>query len=347
MAFIPDAAVMRAHELPAAAFRMYAYFCMRRSGDTGTCFPSLKRIAAELKMPYTYASTARKTLKDLGWISFDPNGDVRPVMGFEVQQNLKESSTNSKPPSSIKPEGKFNEIETVQQNLNSTKPELSFNEIETIVQQNLNESLTNSELPYIEPAPLTSPSDQPIEPTHAAEPAAEVKGSKQKKGTRIPEDYQPSEETLAWAVANGPDLDITFRLDEFRDYWRSRATNATKTDWDLTFKNRVRACQNHVTDQKKRDERLGQIRQSKPVAAALVGKPVAVPKPPPGPATPAEIAEWAKTAQAMVSPTKSLAAAVDEVDEVNGGWMPHEDANRVRKFLGLPLDSKRLESVNQ
>ena len=348
MAYIPDVAVLRSHELSAAGFRMYAYFCMRRSAETGTCYPSLSRTAEDLKMSYTHASEMRTNLRKLEWIVIDRNGEVRPLVGFEVRQTPKDVSANAEVEVSANAEESFSECRTFQQTPNlevSANAEESFGKNRTEFQQMPNSISANAEV-SIEPAPLTSPYNQPIEPTQAAQPAAEVKGSKQIRGTRIPENYQPSEETMAWAVANGPDVDIAFRLDEFRDYWRSRPTNATKLDWDLTFKNRIRACQNHVTEQKKRDERLSRIRQAKPVAAALVGKPVAVPKPPPGPATPAEIAEWAKTAQAMVSPTKTLAAAVDEVDDVNGGWMPHDDANRVRKFLGLPIVSKRLESVN-
>lgn len=70
MAYIPDLAIERSHEVSPTAFRLYAYFCKRRNCD-GVCWPSLKNIATELRLAYSFASETRKQLIQQGWILFD------------------------------------------------------------------------------------------------------------------------------------------------------------------------------------------------------------------------------------------------------------------------------------
>lgn len=61
------------------------------------------------------------------------------------------------------------------------------------------------------------------------------------RGTRLPEDWQPSPDDLAWAKAKGFDtlLDLTLETEAFSKYWRSASARATKLNWSLTWQNRM------------------------------------------------------------------------------------------------------------
>lgn len=66
-----------------------------------------------------------------------------------------------------------------------------------------------------------------------------------KNGTRLPEDWEPSETLLQWAQDNRPDLRhlLPIVVEDFKDYWLSTTgTKATKLDWDRTFKRWIRTC---------------------------------------------------------------------------------------------------------
>ena len=43
-----------------------------------------------------------------------------------------------------------------------------------------------------------------------------------------------------WAKSERPELDFKSLTEGFIDFWLSKATNATKLDWDATFRNWVR-----------------------------------------------------------------------------------------------------------
>jgi hypothetical protein len=63
-----------------------------------------------------------------------------------------------------------------------------------------------------------------------------------KRGTRLPADWQPSEKLIETARKEGlSDAQIERELARFRDHWLAAAgRNATKRDWDATFRNWVR-----------------------------------------------------------------------------------------------------------
>ena len=91
MAYIPDEALMREDEIPNAAGRLYRYYCLRRNHETGLCFPSLSRTQADLNFKsYTYTSEMRSLLVREGWIELTAEGEIRPLMGFEVREKPKE-----------------------------------------------------------------------------------------------------------------------------------------------------------------------------------------------------------------------------------------------------------------
>lgn len=64
--------------------------------------------------------------------------------------------------------------------------------------------------------------------------------SKKKKGSRIPDDFYPSDEMLQWAREKAPHIDLELRIKEFKNYWSAKTgKDATKLDWNLTFQNRI------------------------------------------------------------------------------------------------------------
>lgn len=79
---------------------------------------------------------------------------------------------------------------------------------------------------------------------------APLKGgaSQPKSATRVPDDFQPTEEMRAWFVAEQLPAVIDGRLEheKFMDYWRAAAgANARKRDWPATWRNWMRrAAQN-------------------------------------------------------------------------------------------------------
>ncbi len=83
MAYLPDEAVERSHELTGGAFKLYAYLCKLRNNKTGICWPRGRTAAAELHVDHSRIVRWRKELIDLGWIEFErPTSVTRPLIGF-------------------------------------------------------------------------------------------------------------------------------------------------------------------------------------------------------------------------------------------------------------------------
>lgn len=62
-----------------------------------------------------------------------------------------------------------------------------------------------------------------------------------KRGTRLPADWHPSDEDLAWARSERHDVDLRAEVATFRDYWLAKAgADAVKLDWSATFRNWIR-----------------------------------------------------------------------------------------------------------
>ena len=83
--------------------------------------------------------------------------------------------------------------------------------------------------------------DDPLETEGETE--TEGKGEKppaKKIATRLPSDWEPSEELIAFARKERPDLNLRTTIMSFMNYWHAKAgQDATKLDWDKTFKNWV------------------------------------------------------------------------------------------------------------
>ncbi|KAF1005452.1 MAG: hypothetical protein GAK28_03204 [Luteibacter sp.] len=64
-----------------------------------------------------------------------------------------------------------------------------------------------------------------------------------KRGTRLPNDWQPSPELIAWARTDHPQVNLRIEVPKFRDYWHAKAgKDAAKRDWSGTFRNWIRTA---------------------------------------------------------------------------------------------------------
>lgn len=86
---------------------------------------------------------------------------------------------------------------------------------------------------------LKSPRSNHTEPDTEPERKVEPNGSTKKRGTRLPDDWQPDE---LFAKAEGlTAVDASREADKFRDYWRGQpGQRGIKLDWHATWKNWVR-----------------------------------------------------------------------------------------------------------
>ena len=65
-------------------------------------------------------------------------------------------------------------------------------------------------------------------------------GTRESRATRLPADWEPSDELIAFASKERPDLNLRTTVMSFMNYWQAKSgKDATKLDWDKTFKNWV------------------------------------------------------------------------------------------------------------
>lgn len=104
-------------------------------------------------------------------------------------------------------------------------------------------------------ASVTDDMSRHVTPCHAAsrpvtleEKREEEKDQKQDqkkeqgaRATRLPQDWQPSPDELAWARNARPDVDPAAEAAKFRDYWHAKGgKDAAKADWSATWRNWIR-----------------------------------------------------------------------------------------------------------
>lgn len=62
-----------------------------------------------------------------------------------------------------------------------------------------------------------------------------------KKGSRLPEGWEPDDDLLGWAREHAPGVDVMVETEKFCDYWRAKAgRDAAKLDWRATWRNWIR-----------------------------------------------------------------------------------------------------------
>jgi hypothetical protein len=94
-----------------------------------------------------------------------------------------------------------------------------------------------------------------------------------KKGTRIPPDWRPDDDLIAFAHAKGwADERIQETADEFVDHWKGvPGAPGTKLDWPATFRNRIR----YLTERRQqpgRNRRTGDEQIAGAYANAIVNE---------------------------------------------------------------------------
>ena len=69
----------------------------------------------------------------------------------------------------------------------------------------------------------------------------EKRQKKQPRGARLPADWVPSEDLIAFCKTDRPDLNPAAVADRFKDFWIAQpGTKGVKLDWDATWRNWVR-----------------------------------------------------------------------------------------------------------
>jgi hypothetical protein len=86
-----------------------------------------------------------------------------------------------------------------------------------------------------------------LPPTPSSSSSSSVNSPSESKGaraSRLPTDWQPSDEDMNFCKAERPDLDVGDVAAQFRDYWIAKSgRDATKKDWPATWRNWVRRQQ--------------------------------------------------------------------------------------------------------
>jgi len=95
---------------------------------------------------------------------------------------------------------------------------------------------------FVDASTMLAPCLQPAIPERETERETEQRQTKQSRGTRLPADWKPSEEQIAFCKTERPDLHPVATGDRFRDFWIAQAgSKGVKLDWDATWRNWVRA----------------------------------------------------------------------------------------------------------
>lgn len=111
-----------------------------------------------------------------------------------------------------------------------------------------------------EASSLNSPQPTTLVPSTQASASP---ASGRKRATRIPDDFRVTAEMVAWARENTPDVEGRYETEKFIDYWASKSgKDATKTDWERTWRNWMRKEQERVGPARSRpsttDQRVAQ-----------------------------------------------------------------------------------------
>jgi len=66
--------------------------------------------------------------------------------------------------------------------------------------------------------------------------------SAKNRGSRLPSDWVPTADLIAWARAERASVDLPTEIAKFRDYWIAKAgQQGVKLDWPATFRNWIRS----------------------------------------------------------------------------------------------------------
>lgn len=102
--------------------------------------------------------------------------------------------------------------------------------------------------------------------------------SAEQRGSRIPTPFLVTAEMRKWASEKTPHVDLDRTTEQFCDYWRALpGQRGRKLDWELTWKNRMRECEDKAVQRSSNgrsketiDETLARLRK----AAEAEGEPL-------------------------------------------------------------------------
>lgn len=105
---------------------------------------------------------------------------------------------------------------------------------------NEGQSVTDCDPSPPSPSPSSSPLTLPLITTPSTSPTSGARSSA-KRGTRLPDDWEPSSEGWQFAVSSIGSSRATQQLARFRDYWAAASgQRALHVDWNATWRNWVR-----------------------------------------------------------------------------------------------------------
>jgi hypothetical protein len=76
------------------------------------------------------------------------------------------------------------------------------------------------------------------QPQPSAAPVSGGKRGQRSRGTRLPDDWRPSEDLLKWAAGKGFTFNVEVEDEKFVNHWRAKpGKDGTKLDWPATWRN--------------------------------------------------------------------------------------------------------------
>lgn len=200
--------------------------------DTGRCFPKVETLAVECEMSVRSVKTHLQRLKGLGLIMWEhtrrPDGSQGPS-AYELLMTDTRVQILHPPRANIAP--------TPVQNLHPPRAESA-----PPVEPGSEPRTTNT--------PPTPPRGSDADAPHDDTPLQAPPKTPRTRGTRLPPDWQPGPDLIAWARTECP---TTHRADSdaFCDYWHAQpGTKGMKLDWPATWRNWMRRehqRRNHTT----------------------------------------------------------------------------------------------------
>lgn len=83
-------------------------------------------------------------------------------------------------------------------------------------------------------------------PSLPKSPNGDLEGPR-KRGTRLHEDWMPRQDTIDWAKANHPTVDLRTEHEKFGNHWLAKSgRDAVKLDWDRTWRNWIIRAAEHA-----------------------------------------------------------------------------------------------------
>jgi hypothetical protein len=227
-------AVMRS-TLPAPARLIVFALCARADYKTGVVpdehTPSLTDLCRDTGLSRSAVATHLNTLETLGWVDRERPEVVKARTegartGYRVAPGASPGDglvqeTDQAPPSA------GDGLDLVQET-DQPSPSGGLVKEETSGLYSTPTKPSHSQPARAKPRASTGP------------PKSDPKPAPKAKGTRLPADFELTDEMIAWARENTPLCNRTDH-DAFVDYWRAKTgANATKHDWLATWRNWMR-----------------------------------------------------------------------------------------------------------